>query len=68
MLSQIINNLKELSKYQTGLWYLSDHGESTGEHGLYLHGSPYAIAPTQQTHVPMIMWFLIAGNNTTLHK
>ncbi len=24
----------------TGLWYLSDHGESTGEHGLYLHGSP----------------------------
>ena len=57
VLSQIINNLKELSKYQTGLWYLSDHGESTGEHGLYLHGSPYAIAPTQQTHVPMMMWF-----------
>ncbi|MDC5473943.1 sulfatase-like hydrolase/transferase, partial [Acinetobacter baumannii] len=20
-------------------------------------GSPYAIAPSQQTHVPMIMWF-----------
>ncbi|WP_440206381.1 phosphoethanolamine transferase [Acinetobacter oleivorans] len=57
VLSQMINNLKEVSKYQTGLWYLSDHGESTGEHGLYLHGSPYAIAPTQQTHVPMIMWF-----------
>lgn len=57
VLSQMINTLKEVSDYQTGLWYLSDHGESTGEHGLYLHGSPYAIAPSQQTHVPMIMWF-----------
>ncbi|EOQ65482.1 hypothetical protein F935_00060 [Acinetobacter calcoaceticus ANC 3811] len=57
VLSQMINNLKEVSKYQTGLWYLSDHGESTGEHGMYLHGAPYSIAPTQQTHVPMIMWF-----------
>ncbi len=24
---------------------------------MYLHGTPYAIAPDQQTHVPMIMWF-----------
>lgn len=39
------------------MWYLSDHGESTGEHGMYLHGAPYAIAPTQQTHIPMLMWF-----------
>ena len=39
------------------MWYLSDHGESTGESGMYLHGAPYAIAPSQQTHVPMLMWF-----------
>jgi len=57
VLSSIIQVLKGSSAYQTGFWYLSDHGESTGEHGLYLHGSPYAIAPTQQTHVPMLMWF-----------
>ncbi|AWL18243.1 lipid A phosphoethanolamine transferase [Acinetobacter nosocomialis] len=57
VLSQMINTLKEVSYYQTGLWYLSDHGESTGEHGMYLHGSPYSIAPSQQTHIPMIMWF-----------
>ncbi|WP_312159356.1 phosphoethanolamine--lipid A transferase [Acinetobacter sp.] len=57
VLSSIIQVLKGNSAYQTGFWYLSDHGESTGEHGLYLHGSPYAIAPTQQTHVPMLMWF-----------
>ncbi|CAB1222829.1 phosphoethanolamine transferase [Acinetobacter bouvetii] len=57
VLSSLIQVLKGNSAYQTGFWYLSDHGESTGEHGLYLHGSPYAIAPTQQTHIPMLMWF-----------
>jgi len=42
--------------FQTGLIYLSDHGESLGESGLYLHGLPYAMAPQQQTHVPMLAW------------
>ena len=37
--------------------YVSDHGESLGEEGLYLHGLPYAIAPEVQTKVPMVMWF-----------
>lgn len=41
----------------TGLVYVSDHGESLGENGLYLHGMPYALAPEQQTHVPMVAWF-----------
>ena len=36
--------------------YASDHGESIGENGLYLHGMPYAMAPGEQTHVPMIYW------------
>ena len=40
----------------TGLIYMSDHGESLGEKGLYLHGVPYALAPRQQTHVPMVVW------------
>ena len=40
----------------TALIYLSDHGESLGENGLYLHGVPYAIAPKTQTRVPMVMW------------
>lgn len=46
--------------FDTGLLYVSDHGESLGENGLYLHGMPYALAPRQQTHVPMVMW-LSAG-------
>jgi lipid A ethanolaminephosphotransferase len=39
------------------LIYVSDHGESLGERGLYLHGMPYAVAPEEQTHVPFLMWF-----------
>ena len=40
----------------TSLLYVSDHGESLGEHGLYLHGMPYKMAPDEQTTVPMIFW------------
>ncbi len=36
--------------------YVSDHGESLGENGLYLHGFPYALAPVEQTRVPMLFW------------
>jgi lipid A ethanolaminephosphotransferase len=44
----------------TALLYFSDHGESLGENNLYLHGLPYAIAPDEQKHVPMVTW-LSAG-------
>lgn len=57
ILSSIIDELKIYQdKYQIVFWYVSDHGESTGEHGLYLHGTPYFLAPSQQTHVPMLSW------------
>lgn len=36
--------------------YMSDHGESLGEGGIYLHGLPYAVAPDEQTHVPGVIW------------
>lgn len=57
ILASIIGQLQQQKGYQTAMWYMSDHGESTGEHGLYLHGAPYMMAPSQQTHIPMIMWF-----------
>ena len=63
VLDSLIETLKNTTKYQTALWYLSDHGESTGESGMYLHGAPYAIAPTQQTHIPMLMWFSTVWKN-----
>ena len=43
-------------RFDTGLVYVSDHGESLGENGVFLHGVPYAFAPAQQTHVPMVGW------------
>lgn len=47
---------KNSDKFATSMIYVSDHGESLGENGMYLHGAPYAIAPSQQTHVPMMIW------------
>lgn len=41
---------------QTAMLYMSDHGESLGEYGIYLHGMPYAFAPEAQKHVPMVFW------------
>lgn len=43
-------------RFTTSLVYLSDHGESLGENGAWLHGMPYAIAPDVQKHVPMLIW------------
>lgn len=43
-------------RFDTAMLYLSDHGESLGEGGLYLHGMPQAIAPDTQRHVPMLAW------------
>lgn len=45
------------SKFETAMFYVSDHGESLGENGLYLHGLPKAIAPDTQLKVPAVMWF-----------
>ena len=57
-LSKTINFLKQQSAdFDTSLIYISDHGESLGEGGLYLHGLPYFIAPEAQTHIPAFLWF-----------
>lgn len=57
-LSRVINLLRTNDeRFDTAMFYVSDHGESLGESGMYLHGAPYFIAPEAQTHVPMIMWF-----------
>jgi len=48
---------KNEEKYETLMVYVSDHGESLGENGIYLHGLPYMLAPDSQKHVPAIFWF-----------
>ena len=49
--------LESLSQVADSLLiYISDHGESLGEYGLYLHGAPYSFAPDEQTRVPYLIW------------
>jgi lipid A ethanolaminephosphotransferase len=55
-LSKTIEQLKAQNTHHAAMIYVSDHGESLGESGIYLHGLPYAIAPKEQTRVPMVMW------------
>lgn len=55
ILSRLVERL-QAQEYPTAMLYVSDHGESLGENGLYLHGLPYAIAPEEQKRVPMMFW------------
>lgn len=56
-LDKVIQHLENSNdKYQTALIYVSDHGESLGEKGVYLHAMPYWLAPKEQIHVPFMFW------------
>ncbi len=57
-LAKVIEFLKPYSKdSDTAMIYMSDHGESLGEGGVYLHGLPYFMAPDAQKHIGSVMWF-----------
>jgi len=57
-LGQVIDLLRGYDdRFETVMLYASDHGESLGESGVYLHGLPYWLAPNAQTRVPVILWF-----------
>lgn len=57
VVAQLTERLKAYQDdYNVVLLYVSDHGESLGEGGLYLHGAPYMLAPSEQTKVPMMIW------------
>lgn len=56
-LAQTIKLLQQQAgQFNTALWYMSDHGESLGENGIYLHGLPYFMAPDEQIHIPFVLW------------
>jgi lipid A ethanolaminephosphotransferase len=56
-LSKVIDYLQGSSaSINTAMLYVSDHGESLGEDGAYLHGLPYFMAPDFQKHVPLLLW------------
>jgi lipid A ethanolaminephosphotransferase len=56
-LAEVIDFLEPYdNEFETGMLYVSDHGESLGENGLYLHGLPNFMAPDTQREVPAILW------------
>ena len=56
-LGEVINVLRERQdRLDSAMLYVSDHGESTGEKGMYLHGAPLFMAPREQTQIPMVLW------------
>ncbi len=69
-LSLVISYLEKHERdYDSFMMYASDHGESLGENGIYLHGIPYFIAPEAQTHIPLLLWLsdnYIMDNNLNL--
>lgn len=57
VLSRTIDALKrQAGRLNTALVYLSDHGESLGESGIYLHGTPWLFAPKEQSSIPFLFW------------
>jgi lipid A ethanolaminephosphotransferase len=55
-LHRLIQLLKSDERRPVAMMYMSDHGESLGEGGLYLHGVPNAFAPDVQRAVPLLVW------------
>lgn len=55
-LDRVIQLLKGFAGTATMMMYISDHGQSLGEYGLYLHGTPYSIAPDFQKDIPFLVW------------
>lgn len=56
ILAELIDQLNADDRVIPALVYASDHGESLGENGIYLHGAPWLMAPETQTQVPMVLW------------
>ncbi|GHS88275.1 phosphoethanolamine transferase [Campylobacterota bacterium] len=56
IVNSVIETAQKFPQYETTVIYVSDHGESLGENGIYLHGLPYSIAPKWQKHVPLLFW------------
>jgi lipid A ethanolaminephosphotransferase len=56
ILSRVIAELAQEPGWNSMLMFVSDHGESLGEHGVYLHGLPNSLAPDYQREIPFKLW------------
>ncbi len=60
LLAALISVLERIDDRRVAMLYISDHGESLGENGIYLHGLPVIIAPDEQLDIPFIVWMSAA--------
>jgi lipid A ethanolaminephosphotransferase len=57
LVHSVIQMLKEeFPDRRTCVIFISDHGESLGENGNYMHGIPKSMAPADQLDIPFIIW------------
>ena len=56
LLHTLIDKLAAIDDRRTAILFISDHGESLGEGGLFMHGMPMAVAPDEQKTIPFIVW------------
>ncbi len=56
LIHSAIEILRDIPQRRSCMIYVSDHGESLGEGGLYMHGVPAGIAPREQLDIPFIVW------------
>lgn len=56
LVHSLIEMLKEIPNRRSCVMFVSDHGESLGEGGLYMHGVPMSMAPDVQVDIPFIVW------------
>lgn len=66
VLAGLIETLANTSGvWDSSLLFLSDHGESLGENGIYLHSFPRRFAPKEQVNIPFIFW---QGNSVSIES
>ena len=57
LLKEIIDRLIALNnEYNTILIFMSDHGQSLGENGIFMHSAPFNTAPIDQKNPAFFIW------------
>lgn len=57
LVHSVIEMLKnEFPDRRSCVIFISDHGESLGEGGNYMHGIPKKMAPSEQLEIPFLVW------------
>ncbi len=56
LLSGLIHTLRSMTDWHSAMLFISDHGESLGEHQLFMHGLPMRLAPAEQYEIPFLVW------------